>query len=557
MTSRTILQVFENYQKSRLVFAQTVSDLASRQQNVELMKSAHVLDLLKPLIIDVCPQIKQCASIALGRLVHHDPQIAEELMDVGVLGILLHNAGTGNKFQKTAVLFVVRSICKHSEKMAEMVIKNGGLQTLIFCLEDFEPAVKESAAWGIGYIARHSKKLAQECVNGGVLPLLMLCLQEPELSLKQIATSAITDIAKHGEDLATAVVDAGIVAYLAKNLHNSDEKLKRQCLAALSSVAKHSPELAEVVVEAEVFPSVSQHLSHPCAAIRRNAACLIRDVAKQSLELTQLIVNTGGVGALLEVLFSYPSKEVESSNDARIPCVSAIGFIAGQSSQLAMTVLGCRTIQVLARILSESSNDDLLTVTVWTIGRIGRHSPEHSSAVASANIFPRLVQLYESPDSSLDLKNKIHATLKECLQNCLVISALEPLLATAPPDILKYVLGQYSKVLPNDPKARRLFVTSGGLKKVQLIEAKPGSTLMEYITVINSCFPEEIVRFYSPGYPDTLLDRVEQYAPQLMTVLRETGQTSEEMQTEIVKSVARDDMSSESGSTQATDVAEK
>lgn len=70
-------------------------------------------------------------------------------------------------------------------------------------------------------------------------------------------------------------------------------------------------------------------------------------------------------------------------------------------------------------------------------------------------------------------------------------------------------------MLPNDPKARRLFVTTGGLKKVQEIEAEPGSTLMEHITIINACFPEEIVRYYSPGYPDSLLEAVEQYSPQV------------------------------------------
>lgn len=51
-----------------------------------------------------------------------------------------------------------------------------------------------------------------------------------------------------------------------------------------------------------------------------------------------------------------------------------------------------------------------------------------------------------------------------------------------------------SKVLPHDSKARRLFVTSGGLKKVQEIKAEPGSALQEHINAINSCFPEEIVR---------------------------------------------------------------
>jgi hypothetical protein len=50
------------------------------------------------------------------------------------------------------------------------------------------------------------------------------------------------------------------------------------------------------------------------------------------------------------------------------------------------------------------------------------------------------------------------------------------------------------KVLPHDSKARRLFVTSGGLKKVQEIKAEPGSLLQEYINSINNCYPEEIVR---------------------------------------------------------------
>lgn len=50
------------------------------------------------------------------------------------------------------------------------------------------------------------------------------------------------------------------------------------------------------------------------------------------------------------------------------------------------------------------------------------------------------------------------------------------------------------QVLPHDSKARRLFVTSDGLKKVQEIKAEPGSALAEYINAINNCYPEEIVK---------------------------------------------------------------
>jgi hypothetical protein len=40
---------------------------------------------------------------------------------------------------------------------------------------------------------------------------------------------------------------------------------------------------------------------------------------------------------------------------------------------------------------------------------------------------------------------------------------------------------QFAKVLPNNAEARRAFVSSGGLKKVQEIQAEPGSKLKEYV----------------------------------------------------------------------------
>lgn len=81
-----------------------------------------------------------------------------------------------------------------------------------------------------------------------------------------------------------------------------------------------------MVVEAEIFPSVLLHLAHQCIGVRRNAACLIRDIVKHSLELTQLVVNTGGIGALMEVLHQ---DEEDSDNGAKLPTITALGFIAG------------------------------------------------------------------------------------------------------------------------------------------------------------------------------------------------------------------------------------
>lgn len=129
-------------------------------------------------------------------------------------------------------------------------------------LQEFDPSVKEAAAWAIGYIAQHTAgedprifrrtrailrrrrlrstdptsaalssrdtDLAQNVLDAGTVPLLVLCLQEPEITLKRVSASAMSDVCKHTPELAQAVVDAGAVKYLSPLIVHPDSKLKRQ-----------------------------------------------------------------------------------------------------------------------------------------------------------------------------------------------------------------------------------------------------------------------------------------------------------------------------------------
>ncbi|AWP20773.1 putative sperm-associated antigen 6-like [Scophthalmus maximus] len=303
MSQRQIIQVFEQYQKSRMQFVQTVADLANRPQNIEFLQNAGVMSLLRPLMLDVVPGIQQTAALALSRLADHSYDLAEAVVNEDILPQLVHSLASQNRFYKKAAASVLRAVAKHSPGLSQAVVECGGVDALVLCLEDFDPGVKEAAAWALGIIARHD------------------------------ATSTLSDISKHTAELAQAVVDTGAIAHLAQMILNPDAKLK--------------------------------------------------------------------------------SKEA----------------------------------------------------------------------------------------------------LKSILQKCTYLPGLESLLYDAPSNILKHVVCQFSKVLPHDSKARRLFVTSGGLKKVQEIDAEPGSPLQEYINAINSCFPEEIVRYYSPGYSEVLLERLENYQP--------------------------------------------
>lgn len=50
----------------------------------------------------------------------------------------------------------MRAVAKHSPDLSQAVVDSNALEMLVPCLEEFDPTVKEAAAWAIGYIAQHT-----------------------------------------------------------------------------------------------------------------------------------------------------------------------------------------------------------------------------------------------------------------------------------------------------------------------------------------------------------------------------------------------------------------
>ena len=138
-------------------------------------------------------------------------------------------------------------------------------------------------------------------------------------------------------------------------------------------------------------------------------------------------------------------------------------------------------------------------------------------AEPDALVFPTLVALIRAraPGAvATDLQTKAARALVSVVQQCTFLPALEALLTgDGPEEILQHIVAQFAKILPNDPQARKAFVASKGLQKVQTIKADPASEIGQAVKTINGCYPEEVVRFYSPGYSETLLEQVDAYQP--------------------------------------------
>merc|ERR1712142_1282088 len=129
-------------------------------------------------------------------------------------------------------------------------------------------------------------------------------------------------------------------------------------------------------------------------------------------------------------------------------------------------------------------------------------------------ILSKLIDVFQDPTSSQDLKNKSQRALKAVLSKCTHLIALQPLLINYRTDdlsckILKYIVQQFAKVLPNDSHNRKGFVQSGALQKIQELnhlykqqddadnqENVNYQDMLQYIATINSCFPPELVQNY-------------------------------------------------------------
>jgi hypothetical protein len=111
MTSREIVEVFEKYQKARIKFVQTVAELANRPRNIKDLQAHGVMDLLRPLLIDVVPSVQQSAAQALGRLANYNDELAEAVVTGEILPQLVHALTQQNVFSLLN-LILIRNILK-------------------------------------------------------------------------------------------------------------------------------------------------------------------------------------------------------------------------------------------------------------------------------------------------------------------------------------------------------------------------------------------------------------------------------------------------------------
>ena len=118
---------------------QTVAELATRPQNIEILQNAGVMSLLRPLLLDIVPTIQQTAALALGRLANYNDDLAEAVVKGDILPQLVYSLAEQNV--NTSVFYTSLNTIVKKEKKHEffnIITIKLLLHLLYFLLKKFD-----------------------------------------------------------------------------------------------------------------------------------------------------------------------------------------------------------------------------------------------------------------------------------------------------------------------------------------------------------------------------------------------------------------------------------
>eukprot|EP00961_Rhodomonas_salina_P052279 701801-Rhodomonas_salina.1 len=261
---------------------------------------------------------------------------------------------------------MVIAVAKHSPQLAQAVVDSGALDALVGCLEEFDPSVKEAAAWALGYIARHNGELAQTVVDAGAVPLLVLCVQEPELTLKRISACALS-VSAAPSSSARALRCPALTSHLM--LPGHFETFSR---ARASGCRRRRGRLLGSTHPGQLC---SFARATPCPVLTYHG--LIRHFQRSNANLSD--------DSLVLTSLRIPERG-RKAQAARVR-------LPGADSKVRTPLLCCPTLYMLAPTYSLSGTD--------LRSRAARHSVELAEVVVEAEIFPKILTCLKDVDTQV------------------------------------------------------------------------------------------------------------------------------------------------------------
>lgn len=515
--SKAVIQPFEEYQKSRIMFVQTVAELAIRKQNIDALNSLGVIKLLGPLLSDPVTSVKQSAALAIGRLAKSNMEIAKAVIEEKsrIIPQLIESKDTNNKFFKKAACFVIAEVSKHSKELANKVCEENAIHFLITCLEEYDPSVKETAAWALGVIAKSSPVLAEKIVTEGAVDMLKNCLQEPEIEIKRYAVQTLSFIAKHSEHLTNSVTSRGdnlnVICYY---LNSKDIELKRKIILCLAHMANNSTSVANSILEIipqAIFLDCIRSVQDEYVQI--NTIGLLNEIAIKKMENAQKINTLIGFVHIVEFLNRNKAKE---KGDARLAGLSLISNISEYSKELVESLMEVNVLKPLSEIIDNEENQKIKSLACKAIGHLASQTADIANKIARYDrLAQKLLVLYLHKHSGNELRDCSKKALDSVIQVCDKLDTLQPLLEgvkmefneTLYEDVLIGLMKRLKDILSANKPERKDFIKKGGpLEKIMTLKGTY-KRLVDEVKQFGEFYSNEIMNYYSKEYENQIIEK--------------------------------------------------
>lgn len=189
--------------------------------------------------------------------------------------------------------------------------------------------------------------------------------------------------------------------------------------------------MAELIVEADIFNKLFALLKDEEVNVRRAAAGCVKELAKHTPEIAQLIVNLGGLNSIVSYVDSV-------KGDAKAPGIMTLGFISGFSEHLANAVIKAKGIPILNHALVTEPAEHVKGAAAWSLGQIGRHSPQHAKSVSESRVLATMLEVYLDKKSTPELRAKCEKAMISIITASKHLDDMYPLLTEqTPDDVLK------------------------------------------------------------------------------------------------------------------------
>ena len=521
----------EAYKQARLAFVNSLNEMLRKDDpslDAALLDGECLALLHRPLAQDIVPGIQTSALAAMRALASRVDRAGDVLATPETLGKIVSSLSHADPAVVVAGCGVARALASKREAHVRALFDAGVLPPLRRALDALNPEILEAAAKCAVAVAQASPWAAERLLDAPparaarapadedeaptdaneendtrktsstrestpegraankpatLLECLCSASANAKTSLSTRATIArlFEACAAHGEALASRVVRdadcAGAVTRLARDAGLAlaagagAARARATAFAAAAEMARHADALALAVRDAGVLREAlvgccerSDAFPVEAAATREAATASLRALASKTPELATSLIEAGAAASLTDSL------AMEKGGKRAALAAQTLGFLADYKPSTALSVCGVDGGRALVRCLESAETGDVAAAAAWALGCIARHGTPTASVLAKNGAIGALLRCYAGvqADRHLTLREKAKASLKSLIRKCGGLETIDALVsAETPGPILRHVLSEFAERLGKDVAAKRAFVTSGGLMRLQ------------------------------------------------------------------------------------------